>query len=65
MKNYSDILLHEELSQSQKEITPALERAVASGKPAMLDVVDQWANLTPPDLENLEAIWMEGCEPPR
>jgi acetolactate synthase-1/2/3 large subunit len=48
-----------------REITPALERAVASGKPAVLDVVvDQWANLTPPDLENLDAVWMEGCELP-
>jgi acetolactate synthase-1/2/3 large subunit len=46
-------------------ITPALERAMASGKPAVLDVaVDQWANLTPPDLENLDAVWMEGCELP-
>ncbi len=46
-------------------ITPALERAAASGKPAVLDVVvDQWANLTPPDLENLDAVWMEGCELP-
>jgi acetolactate synthase-1/2/3 large subunit len=47
------------------KIGPALERAVASGKPAVLDVVvDQWANLTPPDLENLDAVWMEGCELP-
>ncbi len=46
-------------------ITPALERAVNSGQPAVLDVVvDQWANLTPPDLENLDAVWMEGCELP-
>jgi acetolactate synthase-1/2/3 large subunit len=47
------------------EIVPALERAVASGKPAVLDVlVDRQANLTPPDLENLDAMWMEGCELP-
>lgn len=47
------------------EISPALERAVTSGKPAVLDVVvDSWANLTPPDLENLDAVWMEGCELP-
>lgn len=46
-------------------ITPALERAVKSGKPAVLDVVvDKWANLTPPDLENLDAVWLEGCELP-
>lgn len=47
------------------QILPALERAVASGKPAVLDVlVDPWVNLTPPDLENLDAVWMEGCELP-
>ena len=47
------------------QITPALERAVASGRPAVVDVVvDQWANLTPPDLENLDAVWMEGCDLP-
>jgi acetolactate synthase-1/2/3 large subunit len=51
--------------EDPREITPALERAMASGKPAVLDVVvDQWANLTPPDLENLDAVWMEGCELP-
>jgi len=51
--------------EDPRHITPALERAVASGKPAVLDVVvDQWANLTPPDLENLDAVWMEGCELP-
>ena len=33
--------------------------------PAVLDVVvDQWANLTPPDLQTLSALWMEGCELP-
>ena len=47
------------------QIMPALGRAVASGKPAVLDVViDPWVNLTPPDLENLDAVWMEGCELP-
>jgi acetolactate synthase-1/2/3 large subunit len=51
--------------EDPKEITPALERAVASGKPAVLDVVvDSWANLMPPDLENLDAVWMEGCDLP-
>lgn len=51
--------------EEPEAITPALERAVASGKPAVLDVVvDAWANLTPPDLENLDAVWMEGCELP-
>jgi acetolactate synthase-1/2/3 large subunit len=51
--------------EDPKAITPALERAVKSGKPAVIDVlVDRWANLTPPDLENLDAVWMEGCELP-
>jgi acetolactate synthase-1/2/3 large subunit len=51
--------------EDPRQITPALERAVRSGKPAVLDVVvDPWANLTPPDLENLDAVWMEGCELP-
>jgi acetolactate synthase-1/2/3 large subunit len=48
-----------------KDITPALGRAAASGKPAVVDVVvDKWANLNPPDLENLDAVWMEGCSLP-
>ncbi|NIN66650.1 MAG: thiamine pyrophosphate-binding protein [Anaerolineae bacterium] len=56
---------HGERVEDPEEITPALERAVASGKPAVLDVlIDQWANLTPPDLANLDAVWMEGCELP-
>ncbi len=56
---------HGERVEDPEEITPALERAVASGKPAVLDVViDEWANLTPPDLANLDALWMEGCELP-
>jgi acetolactate synthase-1/2/3 large subunit len=51
--------------EEASQIRPALERAVASGKPAVLDVlVDPWVNLTPPDLENLDAVWMEGCELP-
>jgi len=46
------------------EIRPALKRAAASGLPAVLDVViDAEAHLTPPDLETLDALWMEGCEP--
>lgn len=51
--------------EDPQKIIPALERAVASGKPAVLDVlIDPWVNLTPPDLENLDALWMEGCELP-
>jgi acetolactate synthase-1/2/3 large subunit len=51
--------------EEPKDITPALQRAAVSGKPAVLDVlVDKWANLNPPDLENLDAVWMEGCSLP-
>jgi acetolactate synthase-1/2/3 large subunit len=51
--------------EAPEEITPALERAAASGKPGVLDVlVDSWANLMPPDWEILDAVWMEGCELP-
>ena len=51
--------------EDPNQIAPALERAIASGKPAVVDVlVDPWANLTPPDLETLDAVWMEGCELP-
>ncbi len=47
------------------ELAPALERAAASGKAAVLDVmIDPTVNLAPPDLENLDAVWMEGCELP-
>jgi len=45
------------------EIRPALERAVAVRRPAVLDVmVDREANLEPPDLCILDGLWMEGCE---
>jgi len=45
------------------QLSPALERAVQSGRPAVLDViVDAAANLEPPDLITLDALWMEGCE---
>ncbi|MFB0562417.1 MAG: thiamine pyrophosphate-binding protein [Candidatus Lokiarchaeia archaeon] len=48
-----------------KEIRPALERAVKSNKPAVLDVVvDREANLVPPDLAMINAIWLEGVEMP-
>ncbi len=46
-------------------IRPALERAVASGLPAVIDViVDKNIHLVPPDLETLGVVWMEGLEPP-
>lgn len=46
-----------------KQIRPALERAVSSGLPAVLDVrVDPEIHGYPPDLEILDGLWMEGCE---
>ncbi|MFH1241445.1 MAG: thiamine pyrophosphate-binding protein [Pseudomonadota bacterium] len=46
-----------------EQIRPALERAVDSGLPAVLDVaVDPQVHGFPPDLEVLDALWMEGCE---
>jgi acetolactate synthase-1/2/3 large subunit len=45
------------------EIRPALERAVKSGRPSVVDViVDQEANLLPPNLETVQSIWLEGIE---
>jgi acetolactate synthase-1/2/3 large subunit len=44
------------------QIRPALERAVESGLPAVLDVlVDVETHIVPPDLATLDALWMEGC----
>ncbi len=46
-----------------KQLRPALERAVNSGLPAVLDVpVDPEVHGYPPDLEILDGLWMEGCE---
>lgn len=45
------------------EIKPALEKAVSSGKPAVLDVVlDCAANLVPPTLGLIVSVWLKGCE---
>ncbi len=45
------------------EIKPALQRAVDSLGPAVLDVeIDR--EVIPPDFEILAAIWLEGCELP-
>jgi len=45
------------------QIKPALQRAMASGLPAVLDViVDSEVHLTPPDLALLDSVWMEGCD---
>jgi acetolactate synthase-1/2/3 large subunit len=44
-------------------IKPALDEAVASGRPAVLDVVlDCAANLLPPTLDTIMGIWLKGCE---
>lgn len=49
-----------------EDIKPALKKAIKSGLPAVIDVrVDREAHLTPPDLETLAALWLEGCEPPK
>ncbi|MFH1150188.1 MAG: thiamine pyrophosphate-binding protein [Actinomycetota bacterium] len=45
------------------DIKPALDKAVASGKPAVLDVVlDCSANLIPPTLQLICSVWLSGCE---
>jgi acetolactate synthase-1/2/3 large subunit len=51
--------------EDPEELRPALERAVASKKPAVLDVIiDRDANLNPPDLALIGAVWLEGCKAP-
>jgi acetolactate synthase-1/2/3 large subunit len=56
---------HGERVERPEEITPALQRAAAAGKPALLDVVvDAQANLAPPDMATVVAIWMEGVKFP-
>jgi len=45
------------------QIRPALQRALDSGLPAVLDVVvDVDVHLVPPDLVVLDGLWMEGCD---
>ncbi|MBS7608878.1 MAG: thiamine pyrophosphate-binding protein [Thermoproteota archaeon] len=45
------------------QIKPALQRAVDSGKPAVLDVkIDR--EVIPPDFTVLASIWLDGCELP-
>jgi len=45
------------------QIRPALQRAVDSGLPAVLDViVDADVHLTAPDAVLLDSLWMEGCD---
>jgi acetolactate synthase-1/2/3 large subunit len=48
-----------------KDIRPALKRAVKSKLPAVIDVIiDQDANLNPPELALVGSMWLEGCTPP-
>jgi acetolactate synthase-1/2/3 large subunit len=57
---------HGERVEDPREITPALKRAVDSGKPAIVDViVDGQANLFPPDFAPAVAIWFEGVKFPQ
>lgn len=50
---------------SPKEIRPALQRAVDSALPAVLDVlIDREINLEPPDFETVATIWLDGVEMP-
>lgn len=54
---------HGERIVKPEDIRPALERAVASDRPAVLDVaIDAVANLNPPPLKAMAAAWLEGCE---
>lgn len=46
------------------QIKPALQRAVDSGLPAVLDVEIE-RGVIPPDFEVLAAVWLEGCELPK
>ena len=47
-----------------EEIKPALEKAVATGKPSVLDVIlDSQVNLMPPiAFELIVSTWLQGCE---
>lgn len=45
------------------EVKPALQKAVESGKPAVIDVIlDCAANLKPPTLDAIVSLWLMGCE---
>ena len=46
-----------------REIKPSLDKAVDSGKPAVLDVVlDCAANMAAPTLGLIVSVWLSGCE---
>ncbi|MBE0430656.1 MAG: thiamine pyrophosphate-binding protein [Dehalococcoidia bacterium] len=49
--------------EKPEQIRPALQRAVDSGLPAVLDVlVDKEPALNPPDFVTLVDLWLQGCE---
>jgi len=52
--------------EDPQQIAPALQRAVDSGKPALLDVIiDGRANLAPPDFATVVGVWLEGITIPQ
>ena len=54
---------HGKRVQSPQELRAGIDEALERGGVHLLDViVDRQANLRPPDLETLEAIWMEGID---
>lgn len=56
---------YSERVEKPENIIPALERAVKSKLPAVIDVlIDANANLNPPHLAMLVGLWLEGCESP-
>ena len=49
--------------EKPKQIRPALQRAMDSGLPAVIDVlVDKEAALNPPDFATVVDLWLQGCE---
>lgn len=49
--------------EEPEQIRPALQRALDSGLPAVLDVlVDKEAALNPPDFATVVDLWLQGCE---
>jgi acetolactate synthase-1/2/3 large subunit len=51
------------LVENPGDLRPALEEAVGSGRPAVLDVrIDQQVNLNPPTLQMIVQLWLQGCD---
>ncbi len=51
------------LVEDPADLRPALQEAVDSGKPAVLDVrIDQEVNLNPPPLQMIVQLWLQGCD---